>query len=57
MTTKYQQDYVHSLVINTVLDSTHYKLRDLENRVLLHTFHIKRIKPAFVSSKSTLKGS
>ena len=38
-TAKIHQDYVVSLVIDNLLDSTHYKLRDLENRLLLNTLH------------------
>ena len=34
-TTKFHQDYIHLLVINTILDSIQHKLRHMESRVLL----------------------
>ena len=37
-----------------MLDPTHFKFRDLENRVLLYTFHINRIK---LTSLSTPRGT
>ena len=42
-------DYVGAMSNDTVLDSTHYKLRDPPNRVLLEKWHINRLKLAFVS--------
>ena len=42
--TKFGQDYTGLLVIDTVLDSTHYKFRDLENRVKLDTFTSKDLE-------------
>ena len=44
---------IGSLVIDIVLGSTNYKLRHPENRVLLDTFTINRIKLVFVSTPST----
>ena len=41
---------VGPLVTVIVLDSMHYKINDLENRELLDTFHINRLKLAFVST-------
>ena len=49
-TTRFSQGYVGPSVTDTVLDSTHYKLRDLENRLLIDTFHINRLKLVFVST-------
>ena len=49
-TTKFRHNFVCLLVINIVLDSTQYQLRDLEYRVLLDTFHTNRLKLAFVST-------
>ena len=46
--TRFQQDYMDLLGIDTVLDSTQYKMRDLENSVLLDIFHINRLKLAFL---------
>ena len=48
-TTKFQQDYVGLLVINTLLDSTHHKLRDSDHGVLLDMFHLNRLLLAFTS--------
>ena len=45
---KFHQDYLGSLVFDTVLDSTYYKLRALQNRVLIDTFNINRLNLAFV---------
>ena len=39
-TTKSCQYYVGPLVMNTVLYSIYYKLRDFENRVLVYMFYI-----------------
>ena len=52
-TTKFHQDYEGPLVIATLLDSTHYKVRYLENRVLVDIFHINRLKWAFVSTPAS----
>ena len=49
---RHSQDYVDPLVIDTVLISTHYKLTHLENKVLMKTFHITRLKLAFVPTPS-----
>ena len=40
--------HIDPLVINTALDSIHYKLRDLQKRVLLCTFHVNRLIETFV---------
>ena len=34
--------------MNTVLDSTYYKLRDIKNKVLLDIFHINRLKLTYM---------
>ena len=49
---KFQKAYIGSLVIDAVLHSTHYKLKDSANRVLLDASHINRLKLAFVSTLS-----
>ena len=36
--------------MNTILDSTHFKLRDLENRALVDIYHSNRLKPATVAT-------
>ena len=45
-TIKFNQD----LDINTGIDSTHYNLTNLENRVLIEMFYISRLKLALVST-------
>ena len=47
-TTKFRQDFVGPLVVDEELDSTHFKLRDLSNRVLPDIYHINRLKAANV---------
>ena len=42
-TAKFKHNYVRPLVTDTMLDSTHYKLKVLESRVSLNTFHINRL--------------
>ena len=49
---KFQQHYGGSLVIDTVLDSTHFILRDLESGVLLYSLYIHRLKLSFESTTS-----
>ncbi len=41
---KFQRDYVGSLVIDTVIDPTHFKLRDLQGKVLPDMFHYRRLR-------------
>ena len=48
----FNQDHVGTLAMDTVLDSTHCKLRGLEKRVYLNTFHVSRLKLALVSTPS-----
>ena len=58
-TTKFHGDYIDQLIIYTMLDSTHCKLRDLENRVFVYIIHTNRVKVAFVpipSSAVTTQG-
>ena len=45
-TTKFRQDFIGPLVVDTPLDKTHYKLRDLLNIVLPGEYHINRLKKA-----------
>ena len=46
---KFCQDYIGQLVLDPLLNSTHHKLRGLEIRILVNTFHINRFKLIFVS--------
>ena len=45
-TKKCRADFVGPLVINRVLDETHYILSDLEGHVLCGVYHSKRLKKA-----------
>ena len=45
-TTKFRQDFIGPLVVDTPLDKTHYKLKDFLNRPLPGDYHINRIKRA-----------
>ena len=47
-TTHFHQDYLSPLIIDTVLYSTHYELDNVGNRVFIDTFHINRLKQAFL---------
>ena len=51
-TKKCRADYVGPLVINKVLDSTHYILNDLQGRILIGVYHINRLKKANVRTPS-----
>ena len=45
-TKKCRADFVGPLVINKVLDETHYILSDLEGRILCGVYHVRRLKKA-----------
>ena len=51
-TKKCRADYVGPLVINRVLDETHYILNDLEDRILCGVYHINRLKKAQLRTPS-----
>ena len=51
-TKKCRADFVGPLVVNKVLDQTHYILNDLQGRVLIGVFHINRLKKATVRTPS-----
>ena len=44
--TKFRQDFIGPLVIDTKLDDTHYILKDPTGHLLTDTYHINRLKPA-----------
>ena len=44
--TKFRQDFIGPLVIDTKLDDTHYLLKDPTGHPLTDTYHINRIKAA-----------
>jgi hypothetical protein len=46
-TTKFRQDFVGPLVVDSVVDSTHYILKDMHDRPIPDIYHINRIKPYY----------
>ena len=52
-TTKFKQDFIGSLFIDTALDKTHYRLKDATRLLLDGTYHMNRIKKG---SARTLQG-
>ena len=49
-TSKFRQDFIGPLAIDTALDRTHYTLKDLSNRVLPEVYHVNRIKSGPVNT-------
>ena len=47
-TTKFKQDFIGPLFIDTVLDKTHYRLKDTTGLLLDGTYHTNRIKKGSV---------
>ena len=45
-TKKCHTDFVGPLVVNRVLDETHYILSDLQGRILYGVYHVRRLKKA-----------
>ena len=43
-TTKFKQDFIGLLFIDTALDKTHYRLKDATGLLLDGTYHAKQIK-------------
>ena len=43
-TTKFKQDFIGPLFIDTTLDKTHYRLKDTTGLLLDGTYHVKHIK-------------
>ena len=43
-TTKFKQDFIGPLFIDTALDKTHYRLKDVTGLLLDGTYHMNRIK-------------
>ena len=43
-TTKFKQDFIGPLFIDTALDKTHYRLKDVTRLLLDGTYHVNRIK-------------
>ena len=47
-TTKFKQDFIGPLFIDTALDKTHYRLKDTTGFLLDGTYHLNRIKKGSV---------
>ena len=47
-TTKFKQDFIGPLFIDTALDKTHYRLKDAMGLLLDGTYHMNRIKKGSV---------
>ena len=47
-TTKFKQDFIGPLFIDTALDKTHYRLKDATGLLLDSTYHVNRIKKGSV---------
>ena len=47
-TTKFKQDFIDSLFIDTALDQTHYRLKDVTGLLLDGTYHVNHIKKGSV---------
>ena len=47
-TTKFKQDFIGPLLIDTALDKTHYRLKDATGLLLDGTYHVNRIKKGSV---------
>ena len=43
-TTKFKQDFIGPLFIDTALDKMHYRLKDMTRLLLDGTYHMNRIK-------------
>ena len=53
-TTKFKQDFIGPLFIDTAIDKTHYRLKDATGLLLDGTYHVNRIKKG--GSVCTLQG-
>ncbi len=49
-TTKFRQDFVGPMVIESRIDHTHYRFKDARGKVLADTYHINRLKRAKVNT-------
>ena len=52
-TTKFKQDFIGPLFIDTAIDKTHYRLKDTTGLLLDGTYHVNRVKKG---SAHTLHG-
>ena len=53
-TTKFKQDFIGPLFIDTALDKTHYRLKDATGLLLDGTYHMNRIKEGSVHTPCTI---
>ena len=52
-TTKFKQDFIGPLFVDTAIDKTHYRVKDTTGLLLNGTYHVNRIRKG---SACTLQG-
>ena len=52
-TTKFKQDFIGPLFIDTALDKTHYRLKDVTGLQLDGTYHVNHIKKGIIDKFDT----
>ena len=53
-TTKFKQDFIGPLFIDTAIDKTHYRLKDATGLLLDGTYHMNRIKKGSVHTPQAI---
>ena len=53
-TTKFKQDFIGPLFIDTALDKTHYRLKDATGLLLDGTYHVNQIKKGSVHTLQSI---
>ena len=53
-TTKFKQDFIGPLFIDTALDKTHFRLKDTTGLLLDGTYHMNRFKKGSVSTPQSI---
>ena len=53
-TTKFKQDFIGPLFIDTALDKTHYRLKDATGLLLDGTYHMNQIKKGSVGTPQSI---
>ena len=53
-TTKFRQDFIDPLFIDTILDKTHYRLKDATGLLLDGTCHVNHIKKGSVCTLQSI---
>ena len=56
-TTKFKQDFIGQLFIDTALDKTHYRLKDATGLLLDGTYHMNQIKKGSVCTLQGIVGT